>query len=1099
MSEKATRVISDKKKMIKSISLIAIIAASILVGVFVFIKPGNPNADKVYISEIQPSGSFDDQFIELYVRESISSLDNWYVEGEGFRLAIPAITNIPAYTYITFWIGNGTNDYDASDKNVSVYYNDSGAPFLNPVGFIRVTDNKGRGIDFVQFGAVVPVDPKDDWLESDGGIPSSGDPLNSLQMWGEDLDNSTNWYEWEKTPGAPNKYGFDAPTLNGIIPVVIYSGIGEDVVFDNDSKYVGAKIVVKGDVPSWTTKDKVEEMAKYTLDYYAKLGLKPPNLGPDGVLDIHLTKSKHTESSGETDRDGSVKVSVGTTGGLAGNVSLKNCVEHEIMHTVQAKKEADGTDDWGNSGQDDAITEGMAVWGGITSAMNNYKLNWSQVMDELKKVGDHNWHDHYRNINIQSIPWPGSSNNPTRNATYNDYINLGLFMKYVQETFGNETMKKVLEYAKSVFYLKDTYKQRSMMDGFYKATGIRFNELWRKYQQWLVDGTATKDNGFPALKPHTNPKPPTSTGQTTQDGPTFVHPYGSHLEKIDINGTTQKFNLKFNVGKGSQFKITILFTLPNGTVVPVVLNMPEDEDVQIPVDPAKFKDVTVIKTRVGLTGDGLITMELRGVHTFAFIGKVNLNEIYPAMNPAEQYIEIYTRQPGLYNLSGWTIETSSGGGPLVLPEVYNLQGNSYVGIEFGGAISELDASDHYARIGIPTPGILDATTGWVVLKDDLGNVVDYVYYGGMIPPTDPIGMNSSYWLPSDVGAPDLGLPGMSLQLWGGDLDNSSNWYTNITTQERENGMDFIVYVNNGSLVPIPVQIFNGEVNEPLPDLENDMRYYDGEPVVVTSGTPAPWTTQDKIQEMVNFTLNFYIKNGFPIPQLGPDGFLDIHLTNGTLNYTTGSCGRDGSIIINVGQVGGAAGLTSLKKTVEHEIMHAVQAANSPDADHDYWGNGENDDAFSEGLAEWAGIESTMANYGITWNTTMYLLNVTGSSNWFTDYRDLNMTLFPWRNDGDHYMGMALFFKFLNETKGGVGAIVQILELIRSHVNGSAPTDENYTTAIETVVGMPFALVWHEFQIWLANGSATSANEFPALTPRDVKLPMSFVDPVFVMP
>lgn len=597
--------------------LIAIIAAAGVTTTLLIVfnmPPGTTPSysKKISFMEIQASGSPEEQFIELYAWEGVdSTLQGWIVECETRNFTLPAISNLGMMTYIVlnFSAGTWTDDTDASDKVVMLYYDVQGLEPMHDVeGNLTLFDDEGRVVDYVHWGGIAPAAPLGNWPSTDGGMLATPDPSLSMQMWGDDLDNSTNWYENMSTPRGANAFEFTVSTVNGPRVVKVFNGINYDLPDGPEENYtLVGKVVISGNPANWTTKKQIEEMVNYTLDYYAKLGLPAPYAGPDGVIDIHLAKGNDTETCGGTYRSGKIVIDVGTVGGFAGNVSLKNCVEHELMHGVQAQiGPGGGYDRWPKTGPngDLSFAEGMAVWGGITSTMGNFNLNWSEVMVWLWLVDDHNWYDHYRDLNRQMWPFGGK---------YDDYIGMGLFVKFLNETYGTNKLVNIFKRIKNYFNGTTGQDVNATTAIAQELSPLTFPDVWRAYQEWLVNGSATKSNGFPALDPGSTVTPPAGPGTTVLDGPTTVQPWGSHVEFINTTGVTQPFKMSFNPGNGSTWKITIIYTFPDGSKMSHVFDMPEEQWAVIQITNASvWSNITIIKTRIGNEGTGTISMNLTG-------------------------------------------------------------------------------------------------------------------------------------------------------------------------------------------------------------------------------------------------------------------------------------------------------------------------------------------------------------------------------------------------------------------------------------------------------------------------------------------------------
>ncbi len=599
----------EKSLKAKKIGIAAVIVAAIvtvsLVIVFSLPQPTQPTpsyAKKVMFSEVQVSGTPSEQFVELYTWEAPgSSLAGWKLSHRGREVTIPAISNLGALSYVVLHFGPGTSDTNAADKNATVYFN-LGIHFLDLSGELRLVDHLGRMVDYYNFGGVVPVGPVG-WATDDTGIMPSPLPYKSMQVWGADQDNSSNWIVDNSTAGIANAYNFNVttPEWGGNITVQISNGIniappataGGDYRFANE-------VVVTGTPAGWITKDDVAEMADYTLKHYAKLGFMKPYIGADGKLDITISNSSKAYTTGSCDRNGHIRINIGQTGGRAGQVGTKYTVEHEIMHAVQAHHDGDH-DHWGDPA-DDPFQEGMAVWGGLSSTMKNYNLTWNQTMAYLKQSGGMNWFDHYRDTNTSLWPWPASG--------WGRYMGMGLFVKYLNETYGNGTLGKIMKGIKTNYNGTGSTGAKAAIEN---ELGISFDEVWRRFQAWLADGSATKANQFPKLTPHSSPPAPPNTSTPTSDGPVTVAPYGSDIEFINCTGKTARFSLSFgHLDASSEWRITIIYTKPDGTKVTNWFTI-AGSSAPVPVNPSLWANITIVKTRIGTAGNGSISIDMNPI------------------------------------------------------------------------------------------------------------------------------------------------------------------------------------------------------------------------------------------------------------------------------------------------------------------------------------------------------------------------------------------------------------------------------------------------------------------------------------------------------
>jgi hypothetical protein len=594
---------SRKGKKIGIAAVFIAIIATISLVVVIIVVPAprvtSTHAKQVMFSEVQVSGSSADQFVELYTWEAPgSNLAGWKLEHAGKLAILPAITDLGNLSYIVLRFGPGTNDTDAADKNATVYLDLQGT-FLGTQGTLRLVDDVGLVVDYINWGDVAPINPVN-WLATDNGIIPSLVANKSMQAWGNDQDNSTNWFIDDATPGIANAVNFNVSTTTwGNITVELSNGINFALPALAGGNYrFESEVVVTGTPVPWVSKADITEMADFTLKHYAKLGFMKPYLGPDGKLNIHVSNSSSQYSTGSCDRYGKISINLGQKGGMAGKVGTKYTVEHEIMHAIQAANEG-GYDHWGKAA-DDPFQEGVAAWGGLSSTMKNYNLTWNQTMVYMKEVGKMNWFDHYRDINTTLWPWPTSG--------WGRYMGMGLFVKFLNETYGNGTLGRVMKGIKT-HYNGSVGLDVGATTALENELGISFKEIWRRYQAWLVDGSASKANQFPTLTPHSNPAAPGSSTPTT-DGPVTVAPYGSDIEFINCAGKTTRFSLSFgHLDATSEWRITIIYKKADGTTVTNWFTI-AGSSAPVPVNPSLWANITIVKTRIGTAGNGSISIHM---------------------------------------------------------------------------------------------------------------------------------------------------------------------------------------------------------------------------------------------------------------------------------------------------------------------------------------------------------------------------------------------------------------------------------------------------------------------------------------------------------
>ena len=150
---------------------------------------------------------------------------------------------------------------------------------------------------------------------------------------------------------------------------------------------------------------------------------------------------------------GTMKIKLGT---VNSSIDLKYVVEHELMHLFQYNTETVAGDTVDHApGGDKFFIEGQATYWGIESTKANYKLNDSQIQKEFERVGDHNWFDHYLDLNRTIFKgWGGEYDDYSSSVQQTidgGYIFIGTTESYA-EHYNNIWIIKTDEYGNEQWY-----------------------------------------------------------------------------------------------------------------------------------------------------------------------------------------------------------------------------------------------------------------------------------------------------------------------------------------------------------------------------------------------------------------------------------------------------------------------------------------------------------------------------------------------------------------------------------------------------------------------------------------------------------------------
>jgi len=258
-----------------------------------------------------------EQFIELYsfVNHTGGTFSGWFIETRSSsgntvlsKTAIPQVAGLGHFWHLLIFGNDGATTINASARFATVHLNITGT-FLNQTAgqVILYHGNNPIVADFVCYGAVqspVNVPASDQWRSTDTGA-SITNQSHSLNIWGPDDDDSSNWYSDMPTPGSFNNIiqeaeftHLDASKEN--ITQVMYNGF----LAPNYSHSIAtpmlppgpiipglaaAAIAVDADPTAGVTADQIREMVLKTMEILIGAGYKDgPQLGPDGVVDIHI-------------------------------------------------------------------------------------------------------------------------------------------------------------------------------------------------------------------------------------------------------------------------------------------------------------------------------------------------------------------------------------------------------------------------------------------------------------------------------------------------------------------------------------------------------------------------------------------------------------------------------------------------------------------------------------------------------------------------------------------------------------------------------------------------------------------------------------------
>ncbi len=557
-------------------TLVILIIVGAGIAVFFYIglpepKPSEPelnltNSDEqtyVIINEFKPSSDVLEEFVELFVHNAPQTLENWTLTTyDGELVNIPEITSLRSNSYIRIITGNGASDVDLGDGQATIFahLNES---ILDLAGDeIGLHDANGSLVSFVRYnngnGDDVPTALLNDINIALPGIDSS------ISFFREDFPRGL-WLQTPATAGEPNIASFSTSGKFGGEEVWIINGARNDLQYEgiDDVAALGETINVTASAGvNATVIGLIHEHINFSLNLYRQLGFGTPQTDSNNRIIIRVVNSSANDTTGSTSSNGTIVLRIGQR---ATREELKLVGEHELMHTFQFKRYNDSTNAtyrhiWFTSRW---FIEGQAEFFGMWSMLKNYpNMTLDSWMDMASRIGGLNWHDHYRNLN-ESSPfgeWIG---------TWNDYMGSYLFMKWLNETYGFNTLLQIFNHTR--YYGFGDARNVSPEDAIRQVLNMTLADLVIRFWSWLILN-ANRANGVPSYtEPHVRMN---YTDTPLNDTAAVRGRGGAIIEEIEMHGE-------------SPFTIRLNYTHADNTWVASVLVFYEDgtnETILIPIN-----------------------------------------------------------------------------------------------------------------------------------------------------------------------------------------------------------------------------------------------------------------------------------------------------------------------------------------------------------------------------------------------------------------------------------------------------------------------------------------------------------------------------------
>lgn len=442
----------------------------------------------------------------------------------------------------------------------------------------------------------------------------------------------------------------------------------------------------------------------------------------------------------------------------------------------------------------------------------------------------------------------------------------------------------------------------------------------------------------------------------------------------------------------------------------------------------------------------------------------------------QEFFEFTVRKDnGSIDTNGWHLTTFDNDS-FALPSILDLGIYDYVAIRSGFGINDLDASDGSATIYLSNDiEVLNDSGDEIALYDADGNLIDFVRYNG-----GNSGIVLGGWSLADNG-PSADSSEESVQVHGADLNSSENWISASPSAADPNlfetiiSNDIVIVMQNGinkQILIEPGSKFGGSIN-----------------FSIVKASPAVMLAELKIiEEMINFSSNFYRSKGFNDPRTNASRIIKVTISNN--HQFAASASPEGSMIVDIGDNLSNVEIASfIKWNVEHEFYHLI-------AYEQFLSNGtpiqngsfdrdivEPNGALAfmdEGAAEFWGLEISKAQFNVT---EEYLFNASNrikgkhrnfssipyNLSYILNNSDFNLVNQTTGSGVEVYTHGFIFNKYIAETYGQQ-KIFHIHNATRNNRSGSG-NDIIGRMAIEKAfkdegIDKSFEQIFIEYRIWI---------------------------------
>ncbi|MBD3406313.1 MAG: hypothetical protein GF411_09405 [Candidatus Lokiarchaeota archaeon] len=601
--------------MRKGLIAILLIALIIGAGFFIFIsfqetppelvEDSSDDAGLIVLNEIYPNAIPSEEYVELYVTGFVPDIDGWILTTyDDDKIVLPALEGSSDFLYIRIYSGDGQNDVNIDDNQATIFAGLSSSILDLSGDEVGLHDSMGYLVDFMRYASGNGDDLLGGWSGAkDPDIPSDDYSLSLL------LSTSTtgDWFETPQTPGEPNAFIFETSGDYGGEEILLTNGlrIATELEGIDDRFHQSDNITINpGPGVNATIINLVREHINYSLNFYREHGFTDPERDALDRIRIRVVRGGENYTTGATGFDGSITLEIGAN---TTKEEIKLVGEHELMHAFQVKRLNESTPTehrhiWLYSRW---FVEGQAEFWGMWSMLTNYPhMTMTSWMKMAQRIGGLNWFTHYRDLNGTGAfdKWPG---------TWDSYMAVFLFTKWMNETYGTETLLKIFN--ETIYYGHGDARNSPPTDALKKVLNLTMEEALAKFWSWLLLDSH-RENGVPTYTPHVRLD---YTDSPVGDTIGVRGGGGAVIEELNVTGESP-FTLQLNYSNANDnWSIVVLVFYEDGTNA--TINVPINQTTQsgeILVDPNSPKRITRLWVVKGLytPTHSQITMNVTPIH-----------------------------------------------------------------------------------------------------------------------------------------------------------------------------------------------------------------------------------------------------------------------------------------------------------------------------------------------------------------------------------------------------------------------------------------------------------------------------------------------------